>query len=128
MGARPVPGVKGGPRAGQPPGGAEPGGAPRPWACLLEAPEAGGEGHRLGRGQVLGVPGVPAGSPSNPAGLAFIQPHPRFILDKMEASVGFLHTGPMCETVSHLQKGRSRVNTHTATSTPVGLVPYYTPP
>lgn len=51
------------------------------------------------------------------------QPPPRFILGKMEVSVGFLHTGPICETFSHFQKGRSHVNTRTATSTPEALVP-----
>lgn len=56
------------------------------------------------------------------------QPHPWLILDKMEVSVGFLHTGPICETFSHFQKGRSRVHTCTATSTPEGLAPYYIPP
>lgn len=124
MGARPVPGVTGGPRAGHPPEGAEPGGAPPSWACLLEAPEAGGEGHGWRGAQALDAPDVPAGSPSNPVGLAFISaPPPRFILGKMEVSVGFLHTGPICETFSHFQKGRSHVNTRTATSTPEALVP-----
>lgn len=74
VGARPVPGVKGGPRTGQPPGGAKPEGPHPPGPASLRLLRVGERAARCRGAQALGVPDVPAGSPGNPVGLAFMSP------------------------------------------------------
>lgn len=74
VGARPVPGVKGGPRAGQPPGEAEPEGPHPPGPASLRLLRVGERAVGCRGAKALGVPDVPAGSPGNPVRLAFMSP------------------------------------------------------
>lgn len=125
VGARPVPGVKGGPRTGQPPGGAKPEGPHPPGPASLRLLRV-GERARVAEGPRLWVsPTCLQGPQVTLWALHSCHPHPRFILDGIEVSVRFLHTGPVCESLSSPEGQEPCKHTHSH-EPPGGLAPYYT--